>query len=108
MQQQMEPKPYGDPEDNDKSYYPIKMLVAPLLCNGTAEGFGMYNAQLNPAAKCVFTGLFILFAVMIAWDCNKYEPLMNRAIYTFFAGIFSFWYILYYLIYRIFMGNKCY
>jgi hypothetical protein len=48
------------------------------------------------------------FAAYIAWDCNKNSNIFMRILCTVIAALFSCIYIIYYLIYRIFMGNKCY
>ncbi len=54
-------------------------------------------------------GLFItIFAMYLAYDCNKYESVGMRLLYTIIAGLFSGLYLLYYLVVRVFLGNKCY
>ncbi len=53
-------------------------------------------------------GLFItFFAMYLAYDCNKCEPLGMQIFYMIVAGLFSGIYLLYYLVFRVFMGNKC-
>ena len=49
-----------------------------------------------------------LIAVYLAWDCNKNSSIVLRIIVSIIALVFSEIYILYYAIYRVFMGNKCY
>tara|TARA_Y200000002_G_C22520527_1_gene595324 strand:+ start:26 stop:268 length:243 start_codon:yes stop_codon:yes gene_type:complete len=48
-----------------------------------------------------------LIASYLVWDCNKNKNLFIKIIFLLIAFIFSEVYILYYAIYRIFMGNKC-
>jgi len=53
-------------------------------------------------------GLFItLFAMYLAYDCNRCESPMMRLFYVIVAGLFSGLYLLYYLVVRVFLGNKC-
>ena len=53
-------------------------------------------------------GLFITFIAMyLAYDCNKNESLGMQIFYILIAGLFSGLYLLYYLVVRVFLGNKC-
>ena len=48
-----------------------------------------------------------IFAVYLSWNCNINETLPIRILYAIFAFICSFGYIIFYLVYRILMGNEC-
>ena len=47
-------------------------------------------------------------AGILAWQCNAKEHIIYRCINTFLSVIFSDIYVLYYLIYRVILKNKCY
>jgi hypothetical protein len=49
----------------------------------------------------------IIGAGYLAWTCNGSESIFMRLLYTALAGLFSGLYLIYYLIYRIAMGNSC-
>jgi len=52
--------------------------------------------------------IIIIIAIYLAWDCSSKNNIIFRLLSTIFAGLFSGFYILYYSIYRTFLGNKCY
>lgn len=47
-------------------------------------------------------------AYMLAWRCNSKEPIIYRIINSILAALFSDIYVIYYLIYRVLLKNKCY
>jgi len=47
-------------------------------------------------------------AVYLSWDCNKLSSKYVRVLMAVVAFCFAEIYVLYYAIYRVFMGNKCY
>jgi len=49
-----------------------------------------------------------LISLSMAWDCNKISGIIMQIIMSIIAFVFSEIYILYYAVYRVFMGNKCY
>lgn len=49
-----------------------------------------------------------LISVSLAWNCNKNSGIFMQIIMSIIAFVCSEIYILYYAIYRVFMGNKCY
>ena len=52
--------------------------------------------------------LFVTFIAMyLAYDCNKGESLGMQVLYILIAGLFSGLYLLYYLVVKVFLGNKC-
>ena len=56
----------------------------------------------------IFKIIIMCLAGYIAWDCNKNSNIFMRILCTLVAILFSCIYIIYYFIYRILMGNKCY
>jgi len=52
----------------------------------------------------VITGIVACF---LAWQCNSKEHIVYRVINTFLAATFSDIYVIYYLIYRVLLKNKC-
>lgn len=49
----------------------------------------------------------IMVAGYLCWQCNAKEPQGKRILYTLFASVFSWIYLIYYLIYRVMMGRPC-
>ena len=49
-----------------------------------------------------------LISVSLAWTCNKNSGAVLKFIITIIAALCPEIYILYYAVYRVFMGNKCY
>jgi hypothetical protein len=50
----------------------------------------------------------MIIAGVLAWQCNAKEYVIYRCINTFLSVVFSDIYVLYYLIYRVVLKNKCY
>lgn len=74
----------------------------------------VYEHKKNSKFNWTLIGLIILFHLIISciaaylcWDCNKNVGLLLKIIVTAFSWIYSEIYIIYYAIYRIFMGNAC-
>lgn len=84
--------------------------------NSRKQGFleycqTMYNLKENPGFlifAIVFSLVSSIVAGILAWNCNAREPLIFRMITLFTAVLFSDIYILYYVIYRVIMKQKCY
>ena len=61
--------------------------------------------------KVFFVSILKLVLVLIvgklAWECNKSQSFILRVMYTAIAVMFSELYIIYYAIYRTYLGNKC-
>ena len=56
---------------------------------------------------CVIKVALSIIAGKLVWECNSKEKLILKVIYTLFAIMFSEIDIIYYAIYRVYMGNKC-
>ena len=61
--------------------------------------------QLTSA--CVIKFILSIIAASLVWKCNSKENILFRIILTILAVMFSEIYILYYAVYRVYMGNKC-
>jgi len=48
-----------------------------------------------------------IYAGFLAWRCNKNEHVFVKTLLIILAVLFSEIYIIYYALYRVFMGNKC-
>jgi len=57
---------------------------------------------------CVIKLLISLIALYLVWDCSQKENIIIRVINVIIAMIMPEFYIIYYAIYRVFLGNKCY
>jgi hypothetical protein len=57
---------------------------------------------------CMIKLILACIAFSLCWDCNSREHIIQRIFATLIAVIFSPFYIVYYSIYRVVMGNKCY
>ncbi len=49
-----------------------------------------------------------IVALILSWECNQTMAMPLRIITTIVSTIFSEIYVLYYSIYHVFMGAKCY
>lgn len=49
-----------------------------------------------------------MIALCLSWNCTYEENMVVRIILALVAFLFSELYIVYYTVYRVFMGNKCY
>ena len=73
-----------------------------------------FNVNKNPShwlqvsIICIIKVLISLIAMVLAWNCSAKENILLRVIITIISGIFGEFYILYYSIYRVYLGNKCY
>ena len=56
---------------------------------------------------CAIKLLLSIIAGYLSWQCNAKDNIFIRIVITFFSVLFSEIYILYYSIYRVYMGNKC-
>ena len=62
---------------------------------------------IQVSSVCIIRVILFLIAGSLAWNCNKKETLLLRVIISCLAGTFSEFYIIYYAIYRVYLGNKC-
>ena len=56
----------------------------------------------------IMSFITICVAGVLAWQCNAKEHIIYRCINTLLSAVFSDIYVLYYLIYRVILKNKCY
>ena len=98
----------------NKEFYSIVSPCSEMLIN--SNNYSNYNNENNDdmmknkkkrKINMVFMLFVTLFAMYLAYDCNKCESMGMRIFYTVVAGLFSGLYLLYYLIVRVFLGNKC-
>jgi hypothetical protein len=59
------------------------------------------------SSACVIKIILSIIAASLVWKCNSDENIIFRIVLTILAIMFSEIYILYYAIYRVYMGNKC-
>ncbi len=57
---------------------------------------------------CLIKIILACIAFSLCWECNSREPISTKILTTLIAVVLSPFYIVYYSIYRIIMGNKCY
>mgnify|MGYP004157114325 CR=1 FL=1 len=62
---------------------------------------------LQLSLVCILKLIVSLMAASLAWGCNSSQNIILRFIIAIIALIFSEFYIIYYAIYRVFMGNNC-
>ena len=48
-----------------------------------------------------------IIAFIFSWNCNKESPIYLKVLYCLIAIILSYWYLLFYLVYYIFLNKKC-
>jgi len=59
-------------------------------------------------AVCILQIILMVIVAKLAWSCNKHGSVIMRILITMLSTILSELYIIYFAIYRIFMGNKCF
>lgn len=64
-----------------------------------------HNAQLT--AVVIIKFVLVLIAGYLCWGCNVGSNMFTRILFTIISGICSEIYILYYVVYRVYMGNSC-
>ena len=64
-----------------------------------------HKSQLTLA--CFIKFVLMLIASYLCWKCNSGENIFMRVLFTSISAIFSEIYILYYAVYRVYMGNSC-
>jgi hypothetical protein len=52
--------------------------------------------------------IILCIALIVAWDCSSKMTGIMPYINVLIAGLFNSVYLIYYLIYRIILGNACY
>ena len=64
-----------------------------------------HKSQLTIA--CIIKFILTLIAGYLCWNCNSSVNIFLRILFTAVSAIFSEIYILYYAVYRVYMGNAC-
>jgi hypothetical protein len=93
----------------------LKTLLFPLAAvTKPKESFdGEGNVQESESSTAhsmsyiVHTLLWFL-AIGLSWQCTTKEPTLNRVLYAAVAALFSYLYLMYYLVYRVLMAVPCY
>ena len=73
-----------------------------------------FNAEKNTwhwiqvSLLCIIKIAISIIAMYLVWDCSSQDNIILRVIYTLIAALSAEFYIIYYAIYRVFLGNKCY
>ncbi len=57
---------------------------------------------------CLIKIILECIAFSLCWECNSRESMATKILTSLIAVVLSPFYIVYYSIYRIIMGNKCY
>jgi hypothetical protein len=81
-----------------------------LLFTGTTQTNTPVNSHwlLRTRLLCILRTFVSITAFMLAYDCTRYDSILRRIVTPIISIIFSELYIIYYTIYRVIMGNKCY
>ena len=62
---------------------------------------------LQVTSVCAIKLILSIIAGYLSWKCSVKDNIFIRILITIFAVLFSEIYILYFSIYRVYMGNKC-
>jgi uncharacterized membrane-anchored protein len=65
------------------------------------------NMKIEMSRQILSVIIFII-ALIVSWDCNKEVTGVLKYLYLLIAGMFNSLYLVFYFIYRIILGNKCY
>jgi len=68
---------------------------------------GVNYKKINIIRYVLYFFTFII-AILVAWDCNKQVTGLMKFINIIIAGMFSSIYLVFYMVYRLWLGNKCY
>lgn len=63
---------------------------------------------LQVTLVCIIKIAITLIALVLVWDCAQKDHFLLKIFYAFIAFFSPELYIIYYAIYRVFLGNKCY
>jgi len=85
----------------------ILSLIRPNIDGSQADPLKNKNITLK-VLMYMFDVLIIIIALVVAWDCNSRVGLFLRLIVVIYAGLFPSFYLTFYFIYRILLGNPCY
>ena len=89
--------------NNDNNLFNENEGIKPInLNNEKNEGH-----WLQIATVCAIKLILSVIAVYLVLDCSPKSNIIIKFISSVIAFVFSELYIIYYAIYRIFMGNKC-
>jgi uncharacterized membrane-anchored protein len=56
----------------------------------------------------ILSFIILVIALIVSWDCNTEVTGVLKYLYLLIAGMFNSLYLVFYFIYRIILGNKCY
>ena len=70
----------------------------------------LFNKQTKTTLfiMLIIKAILVYIAFSLSWECSSRDSAYMRLFTTAIAAVLSPFYIVYYLIYRIIMGNKCY
>jgi hypothetical protein len=92
----------------------LKITVAPIVASTEAlegtfnqKGGARFHISFGTVIAYVITIALMALAGYLCWECNMGEKLPLRIIYTVFAVIFNWIYLIYYFIYHRLMKNDC-
>lgn len=94
----------------------IKMISMPLWSisdlmkkeqKGGAKTTTSTTLSYDNLLSFVASMIFMILAGYLCWKCNVGEDRLLRILYTILAVIFNGFYLIYYFIYRVLMGNAC-
>ena len=97
---------------NEKSINEIEPSFLPPIRPKTIDSVSKKNKNswhwIQVTSACVIKLILSLIAASLVWRCNSKENIIFRIVLTILAVMFSEIYILYYAVYRVYMGNKCF
>ena len=76
---------------------------------GGIEGFNLnWKKWKNSRVIYYVRIIFTILAIYLSWGCSTYSNIYIRIMYVILSGIFSPFYLIWYLIVRIIIGISCY
>lgn len=86
----------------DKKDINLNLLDDPVKIKQSSK---WHKAQITIA--CIIKFILVIIAGHLCWKCNSGENVFIRIIFTMISSVFSEIYILYYAVYRVYMGRSC-
>ena len=95
--------------DTDTDIDSLNGNIRPIMPNA-ADAFednSDFTKKLKIFSLIIIKLIIGSIALYLSWNCNSNNSLFLKIFYAIFTFIFAELYIVYYAIYRLYMGNSC-
>ena len=88
----------------------IRPVLVPIMDVPKSEVKGEEITEVIVKYKNKYNNLYAIRAIIafiLSWLCNKEQPFYLKLLYGIIALILSYWYLLFYFIYYIYLNKNC-